>query len=74
MNPEERFNRIEAALEQIAQGHEDFEREHKQLLTAQILLNDTMQKLAIAQIETTDKLNGLIDLVDRHLKEGHQRA
>lgn len=74
-NGSSRLDRVEKALERLALAQEqqraEFDRELRALLTAQVLLTDRMDKLALAQAETTDKLNGLIDLMDRHLKEGH---
>jgi len=52
-------------------AHERFEAEDKRLLTAQILMNGAMQKMADGMVslelkmeETTDKLNALIATVD----------
>ena len=77
-NGSSRLDRIERTLERLALAQEEFEREHKLLLRAQVVLTDRLDqltdrvdKLALAQAETTDKLNALINLMDRHLKEGH---
>jgi hypothetical protein len=64
-----RLDRIEAALERFAQDHEEFREEHKRLLTAQILMQDRMDK-SFAKFdermsEVTDKLNGVIGVVDQ---------
>ncbi|HWY46421.1 MAG TPA: hypothetical protein VNX70_03500 [Bryobacteraceae bacterium] len=84
MNPngETRMDRMERLLEAYIQhnerAHENFEREHKDLLTAQVVLTGHMDvvnvKLAevgvkLAEVgvklaEVTDKLNGLIGVVD----------
>ena len=79
---ESRLDRIEALIEHAEKvnaerarvnetAHERFEEGHRQLLTAQILMNGAMQKMADGMIsleakmeETTGKLNALIDTVD----------
>ncbi len=67
----------------IAEDREAFRSEHRILLTAQVALVEAQTKtekridqLAAAQAhmdqklsETTDKLDALIDLMDRHLRE-----
>jgi chromosome segregation ATPase len=72
-----RLDRIERALELLIDDHVQFREEHKQLLTAQVVLTDRLDKLtgrldqlAQAQIHTdekiaelADKLNGLIGYV-----------
>lgn len=66
---------IDASIErQIAANeaaHDRFEAEHQRLLTAQILMNGAMQKMAdgmtsleIKMEEATEKLNALIVTVD----------
>ncbi len=45
-------------------ARERFEEEDKRLLTAQILMNGAMQKMALAMEETTGKLDALINTVD----------
>jgi hypothetical protein len=64
-----RLDRVERILEALAEGHLELQQEHKLLLTAQILVTDNMAKLELKQSETTDKLNALINLMDRHLRE-----
>jgi hypothetical protein len=69
------IDRINASIERSELANEAargrFEAEDKRLLTAQILMNGAMQKMADGMIslelkmaETTDKLNALIDTVD----------
>ena len=65
----DKLNADRAAANEAA--HDWFEAEHKRLLTAQILMNGAMQKMAegmtsleIKMEETTGKLNALIDTVD----------
>ena len=50
--------------EMLARSLEQFEAEDKRLLTAQILMNSAMQKMALAMEETTGKLDALINTVD----------
>jgi hypothetical protein len=78
-----RLDRIERLLaESIVRNeaaHEEFEREHKRLLTAQVLFQENLAAfqadMNIKMAETTDKLNALIDLVNRHVSEsGHGRS
>ena len=66
-----RLDRIERALELFIADHEQFREEHKQLLTAQVLQGDrmdkltkTMQELAEAQKHTDGRMNALIAIVD----------
>ncbi len=73
---ESRLDRIEKILEagllRNEAAHEEFEREHGRLLTAQVLLNDSMKQhgenmsaLELRMAETTDKLNALFELMNR---------
>ncbi|WP_180541637.1 hypothetical protein [Nevskia soli] len=52
-------------------AHERFAEEDKRLLTAQILMNGAMQKMALAMEETTAKLDALIDTVDGIIRPKH---
>ena len=59
------INEIVARTERANEAaHERFEAEDKRLLTAQILINSAMQKMALAMEETTGKLDALINTVD----------
>jgi len=59
------INEIVARTERANEAaHERFEAEDKRLLTAQILMNGAMQKMALAMEETTGKLDALIKTVD----------
>lgn len=49
---ETRLDRIERVLERIALDHEEFRHEHKQLLTAQVLQKDQIER----HTEQIDKL------------------
>ena len=81
MNPngEDRLDRVERLLEAFIQhnqrAHENFEREHKDLLTAQVVLTGRMDELtghmnelSVRVAEVTDKLNGLIGVVDDFIR------
>lgn len=77
-----RLDRIEELIERSERAserrelaneaaHESFEADNKRLLSAQILMNGAMQKMAegmtsleLKMEETTGKLNALIDTVD----------
>lgn len=70
-----RLDRIETLIERAVlaneAAHDRFAAEDKRLLTAQILMNGAMQKMAegmasleLKMEETTGKLNALIDTVD----------
>jgi hypothetical protein len=52
-------------------ARERFEEEDKRLLTAQILMNGAMQKMALAMEETTGKLDALINTVDGIIRPKH---
>jgi len=54
-NGESRLDHIERVLAQLTDDHIKFDDEHRRLLTAQVLLTDTVQKLAVT--------------VDRHAAE-----
>jgi hypothetical protein len=59
-----RIQRLEEMMEVLMNRHLDFEQEHKQLLTAQVLLTDEMRKLAEAQRHTDERMDALIAVVD----------
>ena len=70
-----RLDRIEEIIERAElanqTAHERFEAEDKRLLTAQILMNDamtkmagSMEKLELKMLETGEKLDALIKVVD----------
>jgi len=72
-NNESRLDRIEAAMEAMIGEHEMFRAEHKMLLRSQVLFQDSLEKLKERMDETEGKLNALIDIVDRHSREYHER-
>lgn len=63
-----RLDRIEAALEMFIADHEQFREEHKRLLAAQVVgfdeSNKRMARIEQNLAEATDKLNGVIGVVD----------
>lgn len=70
-----RLDRIERALELLISDHTQFREEHKQLLTAQVVLTDRLDRfikatgerfaeLAEAQKDTEQRLSTLIQVVD----------
>jgi predicted transcriptional regulator len=70
-----RLDRLEALVEVLLNRHLEFEQEHKQLLTAQVVLTDRLDRLtarvdriAESQLETTEKLNALISIVDEFIR------
>ncbi|HML17990.1 MAG TPA: hypothetical protein VK419_13245 [Bryobacteraceae bacterium] len=74
-NGKSRLDRVEALIEVLVNEHIAFAHEHKQLLTAQIVLTDRVDRLARqieeshrelreAQKHTDDRLNALISIVD----------
>jgi hypothetical protein len=74
------WERRQAAFEE---RQEAWEADHRRLLTSQVLLQDEMRKFGagseerFAKIEMTlaevsDKLNGVIDLMDPHIREHGQ--
>lgn len=69
------MDRLEGLMALLIDDRIQFQQEHKQLLTAQVVLTDrldrlaqTVKDLAAAQAEsrkiTDEKLNALIDIVD----------
>jgi hypothetical protein len=67
-NGSNRLDRIERAIELLIDDHVQFREEHKQLLTAQVVLTDrvdklaqTMVALAEAQRVTNERLADLAD-------------
>jgi hypothetical protein len=45
-------------------AHDRFNAQYQQLLTSQVLMTETMTKLDIKMLETTEKLDALIQTVD----------
>ena len=72
---ESRLDRLEGLMALLIEDHVQFREEHKQLLTAQVLLTDRVDKVAgtldtaikelsAAQRHTDERLNALISVVD----------
>ena len=66
-----RLDRIEGLIEVLVNEHIEFAREHRQLLTAQIVLTDRLDRLAVQVSELSEvqkhgdeRLNALIVTVD----------
>jgi hypothetical protein len=55
-NQKGRLDRVEEMLEVLVNEHIQFGEEHRQLLKAQVLLYDAVQKIAEAQIESDRSL------------------
>jgi|HubBroStandDraft_5_1064220.scaffolds.fasta_scaffold2187908_1 hypothetical protein len=79
-NGSSRLDRIEHALELLIDDHVQFREEHKQLLTAQVVLTDRLDRLAKtvaanaeAQKATDEQLNALIKIVDDMIRNRPQR-
>jgi arsenate reductase-like glutaredoxin family protein len=54
-----RLDRVEGLLEVLANEHIQFHEEHRQLLRAQVLMSDALQKLAQSQTEFEQRLAAL---------------
>ena len=67
-----RLDRIEEMIERHIAANEDahasFIAEHKMLLTAQVIFQESLQQLEIKQAETSEKLNALIKIVDEWIR------
>jgi hypothetical protein len=58
------LDRLVAEHEQLVHHHQEFAREHRQLLTAQVVLTDRVDRLVEAQEHTETRLQALIAVVD----------
>jgi len=77
-----RLDRLEAVVEALVNRHVEFEQELRQLLTAQVVLTDRLDRLtsrvdriaekvdriAESQLETNEKLNALISNMDEFIR------
>jgi hypothetical protein len=65
---ESRLDRMEQWMALMREAHEQFQVEHKQLLTAQVVLTDRLDRFiketAEAGKHTDERLNALITIVD----------
>jgi hypothetical protein len=66
-----RLDRLEGLMELLVEDHVRFQEEHKQLLTAQVVLTDRVDKLTQGVLElkesqkhTDERFNALISIVD----------
>ena len=71
-NGQGRLDRLEGLMALLIDDHVQFQQEHKQLLTAQVVLTDRLDRLAQtvkdvaeAQKNTNEKLNALIEIRKR---------
>ncbi|MBI4876125.1 MAG: hypothetical protein HY822_15920 [Acidobacteria bacterium] len=67
-----RLDRIEGIIEAIATRQADPEDEFRRLLSAQVVMVDTVQDLAEAQRRSDERMNALIAVVD-DLVRHHRR-
>jgi hypothetical protein len=65
----DRMDRAERMISVLFDLHEKTANELRALAASQVVMSEAMTKLTVAQTETTDKLNALIDLIDRHLRD-----
>lgn len=65
---ESRLDRLEGLMALLIENHVQFREEHKQLLTAQIILTDRLDRFITVTEEagkhTDERLNALITVVD----------
>ena len=69
------MDRVEQMMEMLITDHVKFSDEHKQLLTAQIVLTDrmdrlttTMQELAESQKHTDERMGVLVHMMDEFIR------
>ena len=74
------MDRVERMMELLITDHVKFSDEHKQLLTAQVVLTDrmdrltaTMQELAEAQKHTDEQMGVLVHMMDGFIR-GRDKA
>jgi len=65
-NYEATFSKIAAILEQLPEAFRD---QVEQSNIRQARIDAALERLSMKSAETEDKLNGLIDLMDRHIRE-----
>jgi hypothetical protein len=77
---ESRLNRLEEWFQRMQDGHEEFEKEHKRLLIAQVVMQDNLVKMQGGLEETRvlvheigDKLNGLLDWSNQVHRDNNER-
>ena len=69
------MDRVERIMEMLITDHVKFSDEHKQLLTAQVVLTDrmdrlttTMQELAESQKHTDERMGVLVNMMDGFIR------
>ena len=67
-----RLDRLEGLMELLISDHVEFQREHKQLLTAQVLLTDVVEKLARRVDKLAESVEKLDDRVDKLTESVHE--
>jgi hypothetical protein len=67
---ESRLDRMEKLMELLIQDHLAFRDDLRQLLTAQVMLTDRVDKLAENAQHTDDRMNALIAVVDGIVRRG----
>ena len=77
---ESRLKRLEDAYDLMIQDHEEFRREHKMLLTAQVVMQgnlekmqDNLEKTRALVHEIGDNLNALITWSDQVHRDNNER-
>ena len=84
---ESRLNRLEEWFQRMQDGHEEFEKEHKRLLIAQVVMQDSLVKMQdnlvkmqggleetrVLVHEIGDKLNGLLDWSNQVHRDNNER-
>jgi len=65
----DRLDRLEGLVEVLFNRHLEFEEEHRRLLTAQVVLNDQLQRLT----ERVNRLDERLDRVAELQAEGAKR-
>jgi hypothetical protein len=75
-NSKSRLDRLEGLMELVIEDHLKFRDEHKLLLTAQVVLTDRVDRLAVivremaeAPKQSDERLNALIAFVDESIRK-----
>jgi hypothetical protein len=67
-NGASRMDRVERMMEILAPDHVKFDDEHKKLLTAQVVLTDRVDRLAITMQELAASQSVLIHMMDEFIR------
>ena len=76
-----RLDRIEAILEGLAErqrefaaiqerDHEEFKRDHKQLMTWQVLMQEKMERFADERKQADDRVDKLVSAIGELIRQG----